>query len=85
DSLGDPIARIYPNPARDVIYVEFNGTVDVENIFLFAADGRKASDYQAIMQSSGFIIEIPQTFTGLYLLRIILKDGRVAIRKIIIR
>jgi len=85
DSLGDPIASIYPNPAKEAIYIEFNGKIDIENISLYAADGRKALEYQPKMQSSGIMIEIPPTFTGLYLLKIILKDGRVAIRKIVIR
>jgi len=85
DSLADPVARIYPNPAREAIFIEFTGKIDIENISLFASDGRKVFEYQPNTQSSAIKIDIPATFTGLYLLRIILKDGRVAIRKIIIR
>jgi len=79
------IARIYPNPAEEVIYVEFTDTIHAVHISLFTADGKEVSGYQVKMQSSGIMIEIPLTFTGLHLLRMILKDGRVVTRKIIIR
>ncbi len=84
DSLNDPILRIYPNPSEGVIYVEFIGAVEIECISLFAADGRKVSDYLAKMQSSVLRIEFPRNSVGLQLIRIRLNDGREATRKIII-
>jgi hypothetical protein len=80
----DLVARIYPNPAEKVIYVEFTGSIHAEHISLFTPDGREMKDYQVKMQSSGIMIEIPETSVGLHLLRIILKDGRVISRKFII-
>jgi hypothetical protein len=85
DSTGDPVASIYPNPATDDIYVKFTGSVDIENISLYASDGEKYSDYKPTVKSQLIRIDIPQTARGLYVLRIILKDGRVAIRKMIVR
>jgi hypothetical protein len=79
------IERTYPNPAEDVIYVEFTGIIKVEQISLFTLDGREVPGYQVKMQSSGIMIEIPHPSTGLLLLRMILKDGSVVTRKIIIR
>ena len=38
------IARIYPNPAEEVIYIEFTDTIRAEHISLFASDGREESD-----------------------------------------
>ncbi len=84
DTVGDPISLIYPNPAHDVIHIEFKGPVDIESYSLFASDGRKALEYQPDTKCSGIRIDIPPTFTGLYLLRVILKDGRVAKRKIVV-
>jgi len=81
---GDMVARIYPNPAEELIYVEFTGSIHAEHISLFTPDGREVRDYQVKMQSSGIMIEIPQTSVGLHLLRIILNDGRVVTRKIVI-
>jgi hypothetical protein len=79
------IARIYPNPAKEVIYVEFNAAKQVEHISLFTADGSEASNFQVDVQSSGIMITVSQTSPGLYLLRILMKDGSMITRKIIIR
>jgi hypothetical protein len=79
------IARIYPNPAEEVIYIQFTDTIRAEHISLCASDGREESDYPVNMQGSMIIIKIPQNFIGLHLLKMILKDGRVVTRKIVIR
>jgi hypothetical protein len=79
------IERLYPNPAKDIIHIEFSGTIQIENISLLNLEGREVSGYKVNIQSSGIVIEISQTKPGLYLLRMILKDGRVITRKIIIR
>jgi hypothetical protein len=42
----DPIARIYPNPAEGVIYVEFTDINQVEHISLLTTDGRDVSNCQ---------------------------------------
>jgi hypothetical protein len=81
----DLIARIYPNPAEEVIYIEFTDTIRAEHIVLCASDGREESNYQVNMQSSMISIKIPLNFTGMHLLKMILKDGRVVTRKIVIR
>jgi len=81
----DPISRIYPNPAERVIHVELEGSIQPERISLFTADGMEVTRLQVKIQSSGMRIEIPQSLSGLHLLKIVMKDGRVFIRKIIIR
>jgi 2-keto-4-pentenoate hydratase len=78
------IERLYPNPAKDIIHIEFPGTIQIKNISLFNMEGREVSGYKVNIQSSGIEIEISQTKPGLYLLRMILKDGQVITRKIII-
>jgi len=79
------VARIYPNPAKDVIYVDFKGTIQPEHVSLFTPDGREMKVPRVKMHGSGIMIEIPQISAGLILLQIILKDGRVVSRKIVIR
>jgi hypothetical protein len=81
----DPILRVYPNPVNRVINVEFNGSVRINHISLINANGLEVSGLQVHSQSSALKIEIPQTGSGLYLLRITLNDGRVLNRKIIVR
>ena len=79
------IERIYPNPAENMIYVEFSGRIPAENVSLFTTDGKSVKDCRFNMQKSLMAVEIPLTSRGLHLLRINLKDGRVINRKIIIR
>ena len=81
----DLITRIFPNPAEEVIYVEFTDAIRPEHISLFASDGREESGYQVNMQNSVVIINVSQNSTGLYLLRMILNDGRMVTRKIVIQ
>lgn len=81
----DPISRIYPNPAESVINVELKGSIQPERISLFTSDGMEVSGLQVQIQSSAVRIEIPPSLSGLHLLKIVMKDGRVLIRKIIIR
>ena len=81
----DLIVRLYPNPVERVLNVEFTGSVRIKHISLFNASGMEVSGFQVHSQSSGLKIEIPQTGTGLHLLRITMNDGRVLSRKIIVR
>ncbi len=81
----DQIARIYPNPAKELIYIEFIGTFYPEYISLFTMDGRELSNYQVKIQNSIIMLEIPQTSSGLHFLKMTMKDGSVLTRKIIIR
>ncbi len=85
DTLADPISRCWPNPAHEVINLEFTGPVDIVSLSLYASDGKMVSDFKSDISSKGAVINIPPTFTGLYLLRIITKDGRTATRKMVIR
>lgn len=78
------IARIYPNPAKEVIYVEFNGTIRAEHIFVFAPDGRQVKDCEVKKESFRIAIELPGESAGLHFLRIMLNDGRTLCRKIIL-
>ena len=82
---GELVSLIYPIPAEEVIYIEFPGAIQAEKVTIYNPDGKEMKDYQVKMQSSRIMIEIPHASAGLHLLRIILKDGRVIIRKIVIR
>ena len=75
--------RIYPNPASGVINIEFSGTERPEQITLFASDGRKVADYFAKASETNVQLRIPEPAEGIYLLRILMKDGKVVTRKIV--
>ncbi len=78
------VASVYPNPANDIIYIEFNGAPHSENISLFASNGKKIEDYQVHIQNSRISIKIPPASAGLHMIRIVLDDGRIITRKIMI-
>ena len=75
--------RIYPNPVSGVINIEFSGTERPEQISLFASDGRKVVDYFAKASETNVQLRIPQSSEGIYLLRILMKDGKVVTQKIV--
>ena len=77
------IAQFYPNPTGEVLYIEFAGKASAEHISLYTADGRKVSDYHPGSRDPLMKIKIPQSLTGLYVLRITLDDGRIITRKMI--
>ena len=81
----ESFTRIYPNPAEDVIYIEFEGKSRAQNVSLLSSDGREIFNYQFIMQEPRIEIRIPESLSGIYLLRIVMNDGNEFTRKIIIR
>lgn len=78
------VARIYPNPAEDLVIVEFTGSENAEHISLTNLDGKEVQDYKVKAQGSRIEIEVSKASAGLHLLRIVLKDGKVISRKIMI-
>ncbi len=75
--------RIFPNPAEGFIYIQFSGTSRAVKVTLFASDGRKVSDYPVKSQDSIIKVEIPKPSAGIYLLRMVMNNGKVITRKII--
>ena len=83
--VNNVVARIYPNPSQNLIYVEFTGSTEVEHISLFDVDGKEMKDFKVKIENSRIAVGLPQVSSGLHLLRIEMKDGKVVTRKILIR
>jgi len=81
----DPILRIYPNPAQREITIELDGSVQPERISLFTTNGIEVSGLHVKIQNYGIRIEVPPTPPGIYILKIILKDGKTIMKKIILQ
>jgi hypothetical protein len=81
----ESIARIYPNPADDVIYIEFTEKSRAQMVSLFAPDGRVLLNHHSNLQDSRIVIKTHEMVPGMYLLRIRMIDRNEVIRKIIIR
>lgn len=80
-----PNISIYPNPAKGEIHIEFRDKNKAKQIFLYNSNGIQVTDCKVNVQSSGMVIEIPPTCLGYHIMRIVLEDGNVINRKIIIR
>jgi len=78
-------SRIYPNPADRLINIEMNQSVDIDRISLFSATGIEVFYCKVKTQDSVISIEIPKIYSGIYLLKISLKDGQVISKKIIVQ
>ncbi|MDD4645892.1 MAG: T9SS type A sorting domain-containing protein, partial [Bacteroidales bacterium] len=84
DTTGDPVSRLYPNPVHEVLIIGFTNAIEIESITLFDSEGRKVFENLPSVRLSEFRIDIPKTFSGVYVLRIFFKDGRIAKRKIVV-
>lgn len=78
------VARIYPNPAGDVIYIDFKGSPKTDHISFLDVGGKEVRDYKVKIQGTRIAIELPQVSPGLHLLRIVMKDGHVVTKKVMI-
>jgi len=78
-------ARVYPNPATNLIFIEFTRPATATQMALFASDGRKVNSYSINTPDTIILLEIPELNAGIYALRVVLKDGSAFSRKIIIR
>lgn len=79
------LANVYPNPSDGMIYITFNATVKAEQVSLHSSDGRKLADYKPEYQSSPVKIQIPRASPGIYLLKVIMNNGSIISRKIILK
>jgi hypothetical protein len=77
--------RIYPNPAQNIVNVEINGTMEPEKISLYRTNGTEVPILPIKIEGSAIRLAIPETCSGLYVLKIIMKNGWVITKKIIIR
>ena len=77
------VARIWPNPSGNVIFLELTGRSEIEDVSLISADGKRVECPRTEESSGKIQFAIAGFPAGLYLIRIIFKDGRVVIRKIV--
>jgi hypothetical protein len=81
----DFFIRVYPNPAQDKIFIEFPYNTSLEQVSLYSSDGKKVSVVLSVLQNSKFELKLSETSAGLYLLKVILKDGQVFSRKVLVK
>ena len=70
---------VYPNPAKDQLY--WKSDAPVLQIQIYTLDGRLIQQLKNVQQS-GQILP-PASITGMYILKAVFTDGKIAVRKII--
>jgi hypothetical protein len=81
---GELIEMIYPNPAKKEFFVLFTGETSEARLTLFDLKGRIIKDVTITINKSPHLIPTTDIQSGLYLLRLLLPDGRQAVKKVII-
>ncbi len=79
------IAGIYPNPATEVLYLEFTESINIEKVSLLTMLGKVVKEYPVHSQIAQIAIEFPKVAPGLHLLRVVKNDGLVVTKKVMIR
>ena len=77
DAIGENVESIakpyfcYPNPAKDIVYIEFSPDVDCQSVEIYTLDGRLLKS-----QNNNFDkINITNLNSGVYLMKVRMSDG----------
>ncbi len=81
----DLIARIWPNPATDAFIVEFKRYEKIRSISLISVDGREMKKIQTGKSIDRVQVSVSMFPAGIYFLRVIMNDGRIVSRKVLIK
>ncbi|MFO7617131.1 MAG: LamG-like jellyroll fold domain-containing protein [Bacteroidales bacterium] len=81
---GELIDLIYPNPAKNGFFVRFTGEASDARLTLFDLKGKIIRDIALSIDESPLFLATTDIQSGLYLLRLLLPDGRQAVRKVLI-
>lgn len=76
---------VYPNPATDIVYINFTKAIQVKQVSLYAMDGSKICDCEAISNDYRLETKFSRQSPGIYFLRVIFKDGNTISKKVILR
>ncbi|WP_116128252.1 S8 family serine peptidase [Lewinella sp. IMCC34183] len=76
---------VSPNPASDRIHVAWSDGLTVEEISLFAPDGRRVLDLSVDPGARGLPLRLHGLAAGVYLLRIRDATGRAGARRVVLR
>ena len=81
ESLAKPYF-CYPNPAKDIVYIEFSPDVECQSIEIYTLDGRMVKTcHGASLQNNA--IDISNINAGVYLTKIKMLDGKEFAERII--
>ena len=56
--------RVYPNPAKNILFLEFSGSARPVKVTLYAPDGKKISDDLVITSETTIQLKMPRLQKG---------------------
>lgn len=74
--------QVYPNPASDYLYINFDNSIPVQSYQLVSITGRVVENASIIPNARVSVGHLP---AGIYLLRVNLKNGQAITSKVIIK
>ena len=84
-AVDEPICApitIYPNPTKDIVYIEFSPDVDCQSVEIYNIDGRMVKTcHGASLQNNA--IDISNINAGVYIMKIKMLDGKEFAERII--
>ena len=72
---------VYPNPAKDLIRIEFSDNSDCQSVEIYSIDGRLVETFPETSHQT--TINIGNLTTGIYIMRVRLSDGMEYSQRII--
>ncbi len=76
---------IYPNPAHEYLMIKLKASDRIERIYLVTLQGYEAAGYHLEFSPDLITVHAPNLLPGLYVLRLILSDGRGISKKVIFK
>lgn len=67
--------KLYPNPTRDLLNIEWEAGVEIQKIEIFSVDGKYSEVWALRKQEGKFGIEISELKRGMYLMKLSGKSG----------
>ena len=84
-TLSDAAWQLFPNPSTGHVSIRWQGARSpVQWVEIRAMDGRSVGRY-ATGLTAGIDLPLPETPPGIYLVRLLLADGTVGVRRLVIR
>lgn len=68
DSIKGIAIRMYPNPTKDILNIDWNSNLDIKTIEVFSADGRNSELWMTDIHHPAYQINISQYKSGTYIM-----------------
>ena len=83
ENVTDKFVSVYPNPAKDILNINFADNSECQSVAFYSLDGRLVETFPETSQSS--TINIANLTSGLYLIKVRMSDGKEFTKQIVVK